>query len=172
MAAFADQTGITDPILNYIYRLADLNGDNRLSWNELQTFQNWVYQNFRYQANTTALAPDDFGVAGGGDCEDFSLYTCGLLSFWGYESYVGVFAPQANPNSFSNHAVALLVVDKPAQFQSPIKLTADHRFPATAHAKTVIPIDYQVLDGFTNATPNPWVLIAVYEPHKIYGATM
>jgi len=164
-------TEIDDPILFEVYRGADTNGDDRLSWSELEAFQRWVYRGFRYEHNGTALAPDRFGAVGGGDCEDFALYTCGLLVFWGYECYIGVFAPPGQPYSRIAHAVALMVVDDPERYPLSIDLSDWYSasVPASARKKTVIPIDYDVVGGFTNATPDPWALYTVYEATSIYG---
>jgi hypothetical protein len=170
--AFTDYTGIADPVLFSIYRRADSNRDGTLSWNELEAFQRWVYRSFRYRNNATALAPHEFGVAGGGDCEDFALYTCGLLAYWGYECYIGSFAPVKNRAGGVSHAVALLVVSGPEPYDFTIKLRDADPMPPGARGRHVIPIDYDVVGGFTNATPDPWILRAVYEPTEIYGSYM
>jgi hypothetical protein len=171
-AAFIQQTGIDDPVLFSVYRGADTNGDGTLDWHELHAFQKWVYRSCRYEFNNAALPPDQFGAVGGGDCEDFSLYTCGLLTYWGIECYVGVFAPRSNPYGPGSHAVALMVVSNPLIYRSPITIQDGPGITPAARGMTVIPIDYDVIDGFTNATPNPWVLTHVFEARPIYGTYM
>lgn len=172
--SFSSNTGIDDRILFQVYEDADTNGDQRLNWSELVAFQRWVYGSFRYQFNDTALRPDQFGVSGGGDCEDYSLYTCGLLQYWGIECYVGVFAdaPSVSANS---HAVALVPVglfpDTPATVIT-IHIDSTYHSASTAVGRTVIPIDYDAVGHFTNATPNPRYLIRVYVPKDIYGWRM
>jgi hypothetical protein len=170
--AFVTRTGIDDPILFSVYRGADTNRDGILSWTELQAFQTWVHRSFRYELNTTALAPDRFGAVGGGDCEDFALYTCGLLTYWGIECYIGVFAPAGNPFGGGSHAVALMVVDDPAPYKHTITIADGATIAPPARGRTVIPIDYDIVGGFTNATPNPWVLTHVFEQRPIYGTYM
>ncbi|MFP4212355.1 MAG: transglutaminase domain-containing protein, partial [Alkalispirochaeta sp.] len=172
--SFTAETAIDDPILLEVYRGADTNGDDRLSWNELEAFQRWVKRRFRYEHNSTALPPDQFGAVGGGDCEDFALYTCGLLAYWGYECYVGVFVPAGQPYSQNAHAVALMVVDDPAWYPVTIDIGdwPHATAPASSRTKTVIPIDYDVVGGFTEATPDPWVLSTVYVATSIYGTRL
>lgn len=170
--AFVTRTGIDDPILFSVYRGADTNRDGILSWTELQAFQTWVYRSFRYELNTTALAPNRFGAVGGGDCEDFALYTCGLLTYWGIECYIGVFAPAGNPFGGGSHAVALMVVEDPGFYKCTITVADGATIAHPARGRTVIPIDYDVVGGFTRATPNPWVLTHVYEQRPIYGTYM
>ncbi len=169
---FTNHSGIDDSVLLSIYRRADRDGDGRLSRSELEYFQGWVYRSFRYEENGAALAPDRFGAVGGGDCEDFALYTCGLLAYWGYECYVGGFSPVGKPFGRGSHGVALLVVHDAGPQDVTIKLNDASSIPPAARGKTVIPIDYDVVGGFTNATPDPWMLVAVYEPTEIYGSNM
>jgi hypothetical protein len=73
-----------------LYERADLDGDGVLGWMEIRAFQNRVVYTFQYQENRTALSPEEFLRNGGGDCEDFALFTAGLLAHWGYTAYLGV----------------------------------------------------------------------------------
>nr|MDA3948192.1 hypothetical protein [Spirochaeta sp.] len=155
-----------------VYEEADRDGDGTLSFTEIQAFQRWVFREFRYQTNHTALSPDRFGALGGGDCEDYSLYTCGLLAYWGYECYVGVFASPDDPDAQLSHAVALLAVPGPVKIMELVTTDDNPQFPAAARNRTFVPIDYDVVGGFTNATPNPRVLYGIYEATKIYGTWM
>ena len=64
-----------------IFKEADSNNDHKISFNELQRFQNWLVRNFKYKQNEIALHPDDFIAQGGGDCEDFAIMTCSMLNY-------------------------------------------------------------------------------------------
>ena len=88
-----------------MYREADLDGDNDLSMEELSVFQKNLYKAYKYLPNKTALSPDEFLLQGGGDCEDWAIMICGLLSYYDYENYVGVL-PGSDPGV--NHAIALV----------------------------------------------------------------
>jgi len=35
------------------------------------------------------VSPHRFLQEGGGDCEDWALFTASLLRFWNYEAYIG-----------------------------------------------------------------------------------
>jgi len=78
---FVEALGFFDPDLAGRYLDADLNGSGRLSFEELRVFQQQTYRNFRYEENGLALRPDKFLAIGGGDGEDFALYSAGLLRY-------------------------------------------------------------------------------------------
>lgn len=80
---FVEAMGFFNPDLACRYLDADLNGSGRLSFDELRAFQERTYRDFRYETNELALRPDEFLAAGGGDCEDFALYT--PEKAWGLE---------------------------------------------------------------------------------------
>ena len=169
---FIEHTGIDDIRILAIYRAADADYNERISWNEVQAFQTAVYQQFEYINNDTALPPDHFLAAGGGDCEDFSLFTCGMLEYWGMECWVGHLAPAANPRGDHGHAVVLVPVDSvPRGFRS-VVIADTVDMPERARNRVMVPIDYEIVGGFTEATPRRWVLLRLYEPVKIYGLVM
>lgn len=62
-----------------LYARADLDGDGALCWKEIRAFQKRVVYTFEYQENRTALSPEEFIRNGGGDCEDFALFTAELV---------------------------------------------------------------------------------------------
>ena len=80
-ASFIEVTGLADKDLISRYAAADLDRDGSLSWNEIRAFQNKLCYSNSYKANETALNPEEFFESGGGDCEDWSLATAGLLKF-------------------------------------------------------------------------------------------
>ena len=86
-----------------LYDRTDLDGDGALCWMEIRAFQNRVVYTFEYQENRTALSPEEFVRNGGGDCEDFALFTAGLLARWGYTAYLGLIHRAGR-----YHAVALV----------------------------------------------------------------
>jgi hypothetical protein len=51
-------------------------------------------------------------------------------------------------------------------------LAPDRFIAPPARGRTAIPIDYDIVGGFTNATPKPWVLTHVFEQRPIYGTYM
>jgi len=104
---FIKVTGIQDEKLLPIYIDADTNKNGFLSWNEIQSFQMKINREFKYIANDTALSPDEFVKEGGGDCEDWALFTAGLLRFWNYDTYIGSL-------NFKNdyHAIVLVKINE------------------------------------------------------------
>ena len=48
-----------------------------------------LVKNYSYILNSTALTPEEFLAQDGGDCEDWSIVTAGLLQFWDVPAYVG-----------------------------------------------------------------------------------
>jgi hypothetical protein len=85
---------VRSPLMVYLYTVrdegvrADAGGDGALGWSELASFQAWLDRRYAYRSNEPALRPDEFLAQGGGDC-DWSLFTCGLLRYWGWDPYVG-----------------------------------------------------------------------------------
>ncbi len=169
--AFIHITGISDPALIKQYLSADLNGSGRLSFNELEAFQEKTVLAFKYQKNEFALRPDEFIAAGGGDCEDFALYTAGLLRFWGWEPYIGVLRPQ---NGSGGHAVCLSYETEPfsenyVYYNLQSWATADG---TALKPGSYVPIDYQYVGSNSNAIEKGWKLKEVYIPEKAWGLQM
>jgi hypothetical protein len=102
-----------------------------------------------------------------GDCEDFALFTCGLLAYWGIECYLGSLAPKSGG---TGHAVALLPVpDVPEGF-------AFFRIQGSRSASgepipsgTYVPIDYEYVGGLSDAAGKGWVLRWIRVPGELYG---
>jgi len=169
---FVRHTQVRDPILFRVYEGADTNGSGHLELFEIQRFQSWVYGGFRYEDNATALAPNEFGAAGGGDCEDFALYTCGLLQYWGEQCWVGSFEGPSSAGGVAAHAVALWRVDRVPRGMHGFVVEQGYRIYKEAAGTLVIPIDYDQVGGYTNATPSPARLGGIYNPVAIYGEWM
>jgi hypothetical protein len=164
-------TGIADPALIHKYLAADLDGSGKLSFTELEAFQKATYRNFSYIDNDYALRPDLFLAAGGGDCEDFALYTAGLLRFWGWEPYIASFAPSSHG---IGHAVCLSFEEGsiPAAYSYYTLSSWTTMDGAALKPGRYIAIDYDIVGGLTNAVGKSWKLRSVYRPEAIYGMEM
>jgi hypothetical protein len=168
---FVEAMGFFDPELASRYLEADLNGSGRLGFEELKVFQEKTYREFRYLSNETALRPDEFIAAGGGDCEDFALYTAGLLRFWGWEPYIGSLASSRNT---TGHAVCLSYEEGAfpkgyTYFEIDAWTTEDG---SPLNAGKYVPIDYDHVGALSNAVGPGWKLRSIYVPEKAWGLTM
>lgn len=168
--AFRAATGIDSPSLEAIYRGADLDGNDALDWDELAAFQSRLHRTYAYRHNRPALRPDEFLAQGGGDCEDWALFTCGLLRWWGWEPYVGSFAPS---DGAVGHAVCLVRLDeRPGRFRW-WSVDGDGFLGGySVKAGCYVPVDYEKVGGLTNAVEEGWDLRAIWKPEAIYGEQM
>jgi hypothetical protein len=171
LPVFVDAMGFFDAALASRYLDADLNGSSRLSFDELDTFQDRTFREFRYEANERALRPDEFLAAGGGDCEDFALYTAGLLRFWGWEPYIASFA---GSNEGTGHAVCLSYEEGAfpsdyTYFRIDEWTTEDG---STLKPGSYVPIDYDHVGSLSSAVHPGWKLRSVYTPEKAWGLEM
>ena len=171
LPAFVKAMGFFDAELVSRYLDADLNGSGRLSFDELKVFQQKTYREFRYESNKLALRPDEFLAAGGGDCEDFALYTAGLLRFWGWEPYLGSLA---SSKSAIGHAVCLSYEEgafpKGYEYFRLDGWTTEDGSPL--RDGTYVPIDYDQVGSLSNAVEPGWKLRSVYIPEKAWGLSM
>lgn len=168
--AFISATGISNADLIKIYLDADLDLNGKLSFSELEAFQKKVMWTYQYQNNDIALRPDRFLQAKGGDCEDFALFTAGLLRFWGWEPYIGSMGPKTGTGhafclsyeegSFPSHYEALILKDWTSDDGTPLK------------NGYYVPIDYDIVGGFSVAIKSGWKLRNIYIPEKAYGLFM
>lgn len=171
MPVFIDTMGFFDAALTSRYLDADLNGSGRLSFDELKVFQDRTFRTFRYEANEFALRPDEFLATGGGDCEDFALYTAGLLRFWGWEPYIASFAGSKDGYG---HAVCLSYEEGAfpagyAYFQIDSWTTEDG---SALKPGSYVPIDYDHVGSLSDAVLPGWKLRSVYTPEKTWGLEM
>ncbi|NLJ46492.1 MAG: WYL domain-containing protein [Treponema sp.] len=169
---FRAATGLADRALEARYLAADLNRSGRLAFEELQAFQEKTWREFRYEPNEPALRPDQFLAAGGGDCEDFALYTAGLLRFWGWEPYLGILAPSRHGST--GHAVCLSYEEGSfpgsyTWFQVEAWTTPDG---VTLKPGRYVPIDYDHVGGLSNAVSPGWKLQEIYVPESAWGQRM
>jgi len=171
LPVFVETMGFFNADLVSRYLDADLNCSGRLAFEELKVFQSNTFSEFRYEANETALRPDEFLAAGGGDCEDFALYTAGLLRFWGWEPYLGSLA--ASERS-TGHAVCLSFEEGSfpqgyTYFEIDGWTTEDG---SPLQAGTYVPIDYDHVGSLSNAVGSGWKLRSVYIPERAWGLPM
>jgi len=168
---FELDTGLSERTLIARYLAADLNCSGKLSFTELESFQKKILREFTYISNEYALDPEEFLEAGGGDCEDFALYTAGLLRFWGWEPYIASFA---STKSSSGHAVCFSYEEGTfpkgyTYYDLDNYSTSDGTL---LKAGRYVPIDYDIVGGLSNAVDKGWKLRAVYIPEKIWGLEM
>ncbi len=169
--AFVAVTGLTNQSLFSRYLEADLNGSGKLSFDELEAFQRKTYRDFQYEANELALRPDEFLEANGGDCEDFALYTAGLLRFWGWDPYIGSLGPSRGG---IGHAVCLSYEEGSfSGLYTYFELESWVAEDGTGlKPGKYVPIDYDQVGGLTNAVEKGWKLRSIYIPEKAWGLVM
>jgi transglutaminase-like putative cysteine protease len=149
------------------YYAADLNADQSLSWAELARFQERLVSDIRYAGNATALSPDELFAAGEGDCEDFALFTCGLLRYWGVECYLGSFS---GDGSSTGHAVALIPVDRVPDGYTYFEVDSERLgLSGAVPSGTYGPVDYEYVGGLSSAVERGWTLRWVRVPEETYG---
>ena len=143
-----------------IFKSADSNNDHKISLSELQSFQNWLVQRFKYKENETALRPDDFIAQGGGDCEDFSIMTCCMLNYHGIVAYVAGFGRVTT----NKHAVCILQIREPVP-PGFLYYTLEYwNVPDGFYT----PIDYNTVGGL-EAIDRRWKIANINKPVDMYG---
>ncbi|MGQ9615996.1 MAG: WYL domain-containing protein [Spirochaetota bacterium] len=165
---FAKATGIQDEGLLSLYINADANKNGFLSWGEIQSFQMKTNRDFKYISNDTALRPDEFMKAGGGDCEDWALFTAGLLRFWNYEAYIGSV-------NFKDdyHAITIVRVNElPFRFKGYRITRAGLDGGELLPEGTYTYIDYYRVGRLTRAAGRKPRLVKISIPEKCYGNRM
>ena len=143
-----------------IFKEADSNNDHKISFNELQRFQNWLVRNFKYKQNETALHPDDFIAQGGGDCEDFAIMTCSMLNYHGVVAFVAGFGRVTT----NKHAVCMVQITEP--------VPAGFLYYTLKHWNITdgvyIPVDYEKIGGL-KAIDRRWKIARINKPVDMYG---
>jgi len=140
--------------------MTDGDHDGEISWQEIQRFQTALDRTYRYQSNSTALRPDEFMAAGGGDCEDWALMTAGMLQFWGIPVFIGSLA-----SSTGHHAIALV----PTTRIPPGAMTIDVPTGGSLRAGSYVPIDYEHVGRLSNAVARRFTVEWIWVPEEIYG---
>lgn len=167
---FTAATGISDVRVISRYSSADTNYDGELAWEELRVFQRRLVAEFPYRANLTAYSPTDFLSHGSGDCEDFALFTCGLLRFWGVDCYLG--SLQADGYAIG-HAIALVKVTEVPRGFAYYEIDAAFVAGSPGVAPGIyVPVDYEQVGGLSNAVGPGWTLRWMRVPETAYGLYM
>lgn len=167
---FEQRTHIHDSRLEAIYAAADTDGNGHLSWQEIVSFQKTIYLIFTYQANSTALRPDQFLDQRGGDCEDWALFTAGLLHYWGWNAEIATFS---SINRGPGHAMTFVRVAHPIPGLGSYIIDPAHASASRSlRAGTYIPIDYNAVGSLSNAVESGDYLTGLYDPESLYGKVM
>jgi hypothetical protein len=166
---FEQETHVESRTVETIYAAADTDGNGRLSWQEIEAFQRIIFRTFRYQANDTALRPDQFVEQGGGDCEDWAIFTAGLLEYWGWNAEIATIDP---PDGGTGHAVAFVRVPAPILGLGTYPVATTDPGTGASTTALYVPIDYFDVGGFTNAVGPGWKLTGIYRPESLYGRYM
>ncbi len=98
--------GLKNQYVSYLEK-GDSNGDKKLDWGEIKRFQVNVFENFRYENNSTVFTPKQFFLNRGGDCDDFAVFSASFTEFYGYSAYVLVIDDY---DGRGDHAVAAVYI--------------------------------------------------------------
>lgn len=164
MNRYSSATGFYNKNLLNLYASADTDGSGDLSFYELEQFQRRLVLGYSYIMNSTALTPEEFLIRGGGDCEDWSIVTAGLLRFWDVPAYVGALSPQTGG---IGHAICLIKLDQIPEGYTYYEITASYGLDGL-----YIPVDYESVGTLSASLFNNWALTDIYTPEEIYGAWM
>ncbi len=148
------------PAVIKIYKNADIDGDHKLSWYEIEQFQRFMTKKFVYRHNPTALTPDEFLQQGGGDCEDWAIFTCKMLHYYGRTAYIGCFGKVTR----NKHALCLLKVNGKIPSEYMWLEISGWGIPEGNY----IPIDYESV-GSLQAIDRRWKLARIQTPEEMYG---
>ena len=161
----ARKSEVTHELVISRYDRADLDHDDELSWRELRKFQEAVFRDFRYESNGKALRPDEFFMTGGGDCEDFAIFSAAMLTYWGWDAYVASMGTSDN----DAHAVVFIKVDRPPSWASFYEIPGGTGNPRLAASGTFVPVDYDVVGGLSNAVTPGSTVTDIVVPREWYG---
>ena len=164
MNRYSARTGFHNRKLLNLYAFADMNGNDELSFYELEQFQRRLVINYDYFTNNTALTPEEFLTYGGGDCEDWAIVTAGLLRFWDVPAYVGALS---SPTGGIGHAVCLIKTDRPPEGYTYWNVSGTYNLDGL-----YVPVDYERVGSLSAPIFNSWILTNIYTPEEIYGTWM
>jgi hypothetical protein len=166
---FTDRTHIADFRVFTLFESADSDHSGGLSMAEIQAFQSRLFRRFSYMNNDTALRPDQFLDAGGGDCDDWALAAAGMLRYWGFTPWLVIYGAGTG----DAHAVCFLQVPRAPGGVDFIMLDSPAEFAdATLPAGCYIPIDYDHVGSLSSAVAPGWTMRDAWVPEKAYGQPM
>jgi hypothetical protein len=90
--------------------------------------------------------------------------TCGLLRYWGWDCYIGCYAPAGGQEA---HAECLVRGERrPARYGY---VTVDHflAWESQAPPGEYVPVDYDVAGGLSEATGRHYRLTRLFEPEEL-----
>lgn len=169
---FINRYHYNDPAVLSLFAGADYDYTGTLSWEQLEDFQKNLFKDFKYLINTTARRPDEFIRQGGGECFDWALMASAFLDYWGWESYLAVFA--VGRHTQPAHAICMV--------HSPLSLPGDFTYWNVSGQRTeqgdsltsgqYVPVDYDEVGRLSNAVKPGWKLLYFLTPSKLYGTYM
>jgi hypothetical protein len=152
-----------------IFTRFDVDHSGILTWDEVETFQQYIFQKYKYLSNSTALRPDSFLTQGGGDCEDWALLSCEFFRYWGWDAFVAGFF-----NEKEGHAVCFVKAEQVIP-DAYIKyyLSGDRTLEGDSiPAGWYVPVDYFAVGSYSNAVEAGMKLTEYLTPYKVYGSSL
>jgi len=142
------------------YHSADKDGDGWLSPIEIVDFVTKWNNLFRYTHNVWALTPTEFHKSKAGDCEDIAIFIADFFNYWTVPAYVG-----GIESKLGGHAIVLMGVHEAVD-----GFINFYVAPGTyVEEGYYIPIDYDVIGGFSDAVGENWYMGDVWTTGNIYG---
>jgi transglutaminase-like putative cysteine protease len=138
-----------------VFKNADKNGDGKISVSELQAFQNWLSNNYKYIENTPSDHPDLFFANGGGNCVGFATMTTCMLNYHGVVAYVASFG-RVTPNKHALTIVKVTNSNVPGYLYYTLK---GWGIPPGEY----IPVDYTTVGGLS-AIDRRWKIYSIKKP--------
>jgi len=154
--------------LAQLYASYGSGSSGEITWDDVERFQRDLMSNTQYIHQPRALHPSEFYASGGGNCVDYSLATADFLGYFGISVVIGGFFAEGD---IAGHAVALVPVERVPEGYTPVVLNRDvHMNGRVFPAGTYIPIDYQYVGGFSNATSPTARLTMLWHPLDMFGS--
>ena len=165
LTAYSGSGPVSEQVLETVYDAYGSAGG--VSWDDVQRFQHDLVRTTDYRHEARALHPSEFYATGGGNCVDYALATAAFLQHHGVRSYVGGFFP---PGEQLGHAVVLVpVTEVPAGFASVTISGWKTEDGRSVPDGTYVPIDYEHVGGFSNATAPNAELTRIWRPEHLVG---
>lgn len=166
---FIERYGYNDPSILSIFNAADEDRDGKLSFFELEDFQKIVFATLKYRQNDIALRPDKFLSLGGGDCDDWALFSAAFCDYWGWEAYIAVLSdgsPQGPAHAVCFARPPFDIPSSYTKWRLSNSSTADGFNMTTG---TYVSIDYDCVGTFSSAVKRGWKIRYFLSPSATYG---